>query len=445
MLRMNLRNKYLVVICIICYLKLEVACGFRDVFSELQAMSNPRAAIILTMAGQGVPPYLSWSCYSIGASAPVFDMFIFHENNEAILSMNCAQNVHKVNVGQNGLARYIAKALLKYSVRSRYTLSQLSDSIAFILTSMPYFLAEFKPSTGAVFEEFLSDYTHWTYTDPDIFWGNISMFLTPDEMSQYDVITFAKYLDAYRLFLRGQFTLHKNIDRVNKIFSKLTHLEADKVYRRMRRIAAVLNSTRYDKSLIKRHMFTSAEGAYSEAVFEDSTVSVLVAGRMFSDRNREAVLWKDNRLARCRSRKSIASCIKVHQSFTESGGRESLLGADNTLPPMILREGTIVRVDCGMGWLPSKYQVCLTNRNSTRYNEVVRLEGVWSYNDEDIAQRYRRQEAALFHFRIWEDFRVTRMLPGLIREGEPCFISYVHAKDMHIHHCNDYKQQAFTG
>jgi 8-oxo-dGTP pyrophosphatase MutT (NUDIX family) len=43
----------------------------------------------------------------------------------------------------------------------------------------------------------------------DILWGDVAQWLHPNELEAYDVITFGKNNDANRLFLRGQFSLHK--------------------------------------------------------------------------------------------------------------------------------------------------------------------------------------------------------------------------------------------
>ena len=72
---------------------------------------SPRGALILTMAGSGAPSYLQASCLSISAAATSFDMLIFHEDNELIMNMTCAENVKKINVHQHGLARLIATAV----------------------------------------------------------------------------------------------------------------------------------------------------------------------------------------------------------------------------------------------------------------------------------------------------------------------------------------------
>lgn len=45
----------------------------------------------------------------------------------------------------------------------------------------------------------------------DIIWGNLDQWIHPIEFHDYDIVTICKIGDASRLFLRGQFSLHKYI------------------------------------------------------------------------------------------------------------------------------------------------------------------------------------------------------------------------------------------
>ena len=61
------------------------------------------------------------------------------------------------------------------------------------------------------------------------------------------------------------------------------------VYRRMRLALTQLRKGR--KEIVKHMVFVSAEGSYSSAVF-GANASVLIAGRMYSDRTRTPVIWE---------------------------------------------------------------------------------------------------------------------------------------------------------
>jgi hypothetical protein len=124
---------------------------------------------------------MGWSCISIGAAWKSYDMLIFHENNNNLEQLPCAENVRKINLESNGLSHLIAGALAGTDVSNfEVTRSLLKD----VLTRMPYMLAEYKigvcdkllsrlcvnyvlcVQSGVIFQDYLKDYTHWTYTDP---------------------------------------------------------------------------------------------------------------------------------------------------------------------------------------------------------------------------------------------------------------------------------------
>lgn len=93
---------------------------------------------------------MDWSCNSIEASKDLFDMLIFHENNEALQYLPCASNVRKINLSRHGLAKLIAKTLARNSSNdeSFATVSQMYKLLSMVLDNMPYFLAEMKPAVS---------------------------------------------------------------------------------------------------------------------------------------------------------------------------------------------------------------------------------------------------------------------------------------------------------
>ena len=122
---------------------------------------------------------MGWSCISIGASKDLYDLLIFHENNEKIMQLPCASNVKKINLFKGGMAKIIGKTVTKNDIAARKRVYELL-SVAF--KRMPYLLAEFKIAvwkinliseqfykslqSGAIFQKYLRQYSHWTYTDP---------------------------------------------------------------------------------------------------------------------------------------------------------------------------------------------------------------------------------------------------------------------------------------
>ena len=92
----------------------------------------------------------------------------------------------------------------------------------------PYALIEFKPALGYIFQHYINHpfnnddiannannantdyyYTHWGYSDLDIYFGDLENWITRDELEHYDIVTYG-FGDQNRVYLRGQFTFHKN-------------------------------------------------------------------------------------------------------------------------------------------------------------------------------------------------------------------------------------------
>ena len=161
-----------------------------------------RAALIVTLTGNNtLSDYFEWSCRTIGASKRLIDMLVFHESNVKVRNLRCASNVKLIDLGDNGLAKVIVAKRndLQHTVRT-----QMQQNLITVLKVVPQVLVEVKPMLGTILEEYLRDYTHWSYTDPDIIWGNIVDWIEVKDLERFDYVTIAKTGDAGRLFLCGQ-------------------------------------------------------------------------------------------------------------------------------------------------------------------------------------------------------------------------------------------------
>jgi len=163
-----------------------------------------RGAFIVTLAGPNkLAPYFEWSCRSFGYSASYFDMLVFHEDNKALSDIRCPSNVKFINLGDKGLSKLIVNEILnnRTSEDSRAELLKITNEI---IKRCPRYLVETKPMFGTLFQKHLTKYSHWSYTDPDIIWGNLTDWVQLSDMEQYNYISYAKNMDSGRLFLRGQ-------------------------------------------------------------------------------------------------------------------------------------------------------------------------------------------------------------------------------------------------
>lgn len=179
------------------------------------------------------------------------------------------------------------------------------------MRSIPRYLVEMKPMAGHMFKDYLGTYSHWSYTDPDILWGSLSDFMDYDSVADFEIITAAKTNDASRLFVRGQFALHRNTEPTNSLWKELDYLTPVSVAERMTACAVTLRKSADKlagpdgtkrKDYIFGKYFHSAEGWYSRAVFESSSrVRVLILSLGFNDFEKMPVLLLGKRLLRCES------------------------------------------------------------------------------------------------------------------------------------------------
>jgi hypothetical protein len=79
----------------------------------------------------------------------------------------------------------------------------------------PYKLCDFKPLYGHIFEEYLQESNFWGYTDLDMIFGQINLFVTDEILSKYDIITARE--DGFA----GNFTLFRNTTE-NKFLYRLS-------------------------------------------------------------------------------------------------------------------------------------------------------------------------------------------------------------------------------
>jgi hypothetical protein len=214
--------------------------------------SDFRIALLITLTGgRKLSEYFEWNCRSIYHSKDLVDLLVFHENNQRLRNITCASNVKFINLGDRGLATLLSQHILSSnplliipsnpssvlssfssviadktakifhkkednkgstdldsssskSVVNEDTQRELSLVINNILLHMPKYLIEIKPMLGDLFQSYISSYSHWSYTDPDILWGNVADWVDVDDLTDFDFISFAKHWDAARLFLRGQ-------------------------------------------------------------------------------------------------------------------------------------------------------------------------------------------------------------------------------------------------
>lgn len=285
----------------------------------------PRYALVVALAGnKKLTEYFSWSCRTIFDSRDRFDLLVFHENNQLLRNVTCAENVKFYNLGEKGLSMEIVKTVLNTEDISNDAGQQLTKTVDSILQYIPTYLSELKPMMGAIFGRYLSSYRYWSYTDPDMIFGSLSQWITDEDLDQYHYYTLARNWDAARLFLRSQLTLHRNVPEVNALWQRLTYFQAQEFASRVGSISRAIMEAREDKhakatpptEAIARRFFHHPEGWYSKLVFEDGPGKVKIAGRVFDDFFREPVIRirsstanGGTALLRCQQAMNLSHCI----------------------------------------------------------------------------------------------------------------------------------------
>ena len=201
--------------------------------TDLLYNKKERIAILLPYAARGLPavmPYLLVFCKGAAGAADMADLIFVHNGILAQwprLQRECPPNVKFISLESNrGMAQRLLYVLDRDDEQQQQ--EQLVDLMASFIKINPYGLVEFKPALGHIFADYIAGYSHWGYSDVDILFGDLSRWITPDELSDYDIVTFS-YGDQQRLYLRGQFTIHKNDPvKINQLWRKcdyLTHLD----------------------------------------------------------------------------------------------------------------------------------------------------------------------------------------------------------------------------
>ena len=77
-----------------------------------------------------------------------------------------------------------------------------------------YKLCDLKPMYGKIYEDYITLYSFWGFSDLDIVFGNLRQILTEELLASHDIISF------YELFISGPFCLFRNEEEVNTLFMK---------------------------------------------------------------------------------------------------------------------------------------------------------------------------------------------------------------------------------
>lgn len=375
-----------------------------------------RIAIVLPFIAAGpelIPPYLELFCMGAAGSMDTVDFLLIHNGvlTNWARKADCPSNVIWIDLqSTESFARLLIKTMDEIDDADlAFSRDNMILLLAKHLEQFPYALVEFKPALGYIFQEYLESYSHWGYSDLDMLFGDLSRWITPDELTEFDVVTYG-FGDQHRLYARGQFTFHRNTPRVNTLWRKCEYLS-----RMDQRFAKILSEK-------KKFKFESAEGCYSVALLQHYDIRVKYAVKAWTDTQAKDTVYTHG-VYLARSASSFRHVIYKAQSAAQgkvlgelgAGWFEShdYVYADRQRP---LQRSTGEResldlpnmkdVNC-MYWVRGTYQSELCLQESA----VSSSDTVYWINGQLFKQPYETEHleskvstAPFFHFQEWKRY-----------------------------------------
>ena len=430
-----------------------------------------RVAMLIPWAGggkgKGLPSWLPYFLATARGTAYLVDWVIFHEALSP--PRGAPPNVRFVDLGQGGLAQLMGLRMgeeLDMPVRNA---SLLIRSLRFMLEKWPRLVAEYKPAFGSIFQQYLSAgaedgaaYTHWGYCDVRTSWrarfhvcglgehgdehgdedtemsihmhedthefgaggrrsaghssqvdmvlGNLPLFMEQEELESQDIVSYS-FGDQDALYLRGQWTLHRNVPPLATVWKRCPHLGHGLQRELLMKVAWVRRmESRAVTNYPKR--FQSAEGCYSHRAFQLAGVRIKMAHKQFvglSVPAEERVFVVGGAVWQCPKSEPAPNIeeLREHAQFQcdpELPGVQTPLG--ERLPLQVSADG-----GCGK-WMPREYRMCALNlpeppereRDTVGFNTIL-VDGKF------YAQRFRStlpvlnsgcRQGAFFHMQEWK-------------------------------------------
>lgn len=401
--------------------------------SNLQRDPDHRLAMIIPFIGKGptaIPSYLELFCTCAAGSADLVDFLLIHDGVlDGFYQSNlspCPDNVRFISLGNiHGFSKALARVTDRISDQDfpkevGGSREALANILATFIRKYPYVMVEFKPALGHIFEEYLNGYTHWGYSDLDILFGDLGRWITTDELDEFDIVTYG-FGDQERLYLRGQFTFHKNDpEKINQLWRRCEYLS--KMHQRFADVSS-------GKSQIR---FESAEGCYSAAVLESTDIKIKYAVKAFTDveahdtaythglyvstgkRNDRTVIYKAGN-------DNPRGLTTISDGWFETRGSYYANSKNLLYKPVGERQRLPIvekpTANC-MYWAQKKYQskLCVDDVEST--DTLYWIDGqLYKEGFELASLPGGLSTAPFFHFQEWKRYYRPSQLAGFRRKG----------------------------
>jgi len=319
------------------------------------------------------------------------------------------------DLGPGGLAQLFGMSMgeaLEMPIRNA---TVVIKAMRLMFEKWPRLVAEYKPTFGSVFASYLKGYTHWGYCDLDMVIGNLPLFIEQAELDAYDVVSYS-FGDQEALYLRGQWTMHRNTHYINTMWKGCPHLGFGLQKELLLKVAWVRRmEQRGLQNYPKR--FQSAEGCYSTRAVATRGVRIRVAHKQFvgltvpADQviySVSSAVWQCPRdatvdvetLAR---HSAVGRCqVSTPEQPVQANAVQKLVGGAE--PISLSTDG------CGQ-WMPAEYRMCARELLEAGAEFAAATALVYA-NDTLFVQRYRPspsyalsngcRQGAFFHFQEWK-------------------------------------------
>lgn len=225
-----------------------------------------KLAIMILYGNDTWPAWFNAFVTTTQFSPDVDWFFIFPEENlPPMIKLPSTIKIIRLPVNQ------IAKRILSLGEDERSPIyARHLKGMEHLIITQPALLQDFKPCLGHLFQDYISGYSHWAYTDIDVLFGRFPKLLSPDVIDLYDVVT-VSFGDPF-VYLRGELTIFRNREDINNLWrscSQYTHIGERLLF--------------YMGNDWMKWEPQSPEGCFSISLFRENRLNLLISNSEYSD------------------------------------------------------------------------------------------------------------------------------------------------------------------
>ena len=394
-----------------------------------------RIAVVMGWIGGGnIPASGKYFFSSVAANSNILDLLLFHEDNQHLvdfMSKDSYSNIHVYDLGHNGFSTLSAQKMGSKLSLSSNDISELAHHMATIYRVQPKWTLEIRPAFGSIFEDYLTDYTHWLYMDMDEILGDIPAWLEMEELTDFHMVTLATG-DSHRVYMRGPFTMINTTHEFpSLIWKKCSYLSSENIMNYFRFKTENCIGTK-EHITSRSHIVKNSEwncglipdeAEFSERVINTPSIRLKIASKSLADpaANRvtdirpDEIFWIDGAVRFCTNKRSCdptrPSPFRRRMLSLERRREITMpLSVDLDFPGMRIKKGERTRVlkprldggACQMAWT-RPWGRCL--RTNDRRFDLYLIDKFWWKQDFAFAEEEQQSavsERMIVHFRSWK-------------------------------------------